>query len=154
MRGARRSSELQKWDPKTRETADHSLPYMLAAALRDGSISVDTFTEERIRDQSLRPLMNQIKVRENPDFTREFPTKMNAKIEVITKNGQRHVEQACYPKGHEYDPMTDAEVEEKFRVLCRGVIDSKQCQAILDAVWGLEKTADIGKVLELVQIPD
>jgi 2-methylcitrate dehydratase len=145
-------SEPQKWDPKTRETADHSLPYMLAAALRDGSISVDTFTEERIRDQSLRPLMNQIKVRENSDFTREFPRKMNARIEVITKSGQRHVEQACYPKGHEYDPMTDAEVEDKFRGLCRDLVDSNQCEAILDAVWSLEKAADIGTVLELVRI--
>jgi 2-methylcitrate dehydratase len=98
--------------------------------------------------------MNRIKVRENAEFTREFPLKMNARIEVVTKDGQRYAEQACYPKGHEHDPMTDAEVEQKFRGLCQGFIDSRQSQAILDAVWGLEKAADIGAVLELVQIAD
>src|SRR5690606_39214881 len=55
-------SEREKWDPQTRETADHSLPYMLAAALQDGSISLATFEETRIRDPQLRPLMNRIRV--------------------------------------------------------------------------------------------
>lgn len=145
-------SELQKWDPKTRETADHSLPYMLAAALRDGSISVATFDEERIRDASLRPLMNRIKVSENPEFTRQFPRKMMNRIEVVTKSGERHVEQGSYPKGHVENPMTDAEVEEKFRALCRGLLLADHYEAILSAVWDLEHAQDISKVLELVRI--
>ncbi|MGH8618339.1 MAG: MmgE/PrpD family protein [Burkholderiales bacterium] len=147
-------SEPEKWDPKTRETADHSLPYMLAAVLRDGVVSIDMFTEERIQDRSLRVLMNQIRTRSNPEFTREFPLKMNSRIEIVTRSGERHVEHACYPKGHEHDPMTDAEVEEKFRQLCRGFIDAAQGQKIMDAVWDLDRATDIGAVLDLVKVPD
>src|SRR5262245_39452355 len=55
-------SEPEKWDPKTRETADHSLPYIFAKALVDGPIRVTSFSDEAVRDASLRPLMAKIKV--------------------------------------------------------------------------------------------
>jgi len=89
-------SEPEKWDPKTRETADHSLPYMLAAALQDGSISLATFEDARIRDPSLRPLMNRIKVSENAEFTLAFPRAMMNRIEIVTRSGQRHVEEGRF----------------------------------------------------------
>ena len=50
-------SEPEKWDPKTRETADHSLPYIFARALVDGPITVASFNDDAVRDASLRPLM-------------------------------------------------------------------------------------------------
>jgi 2-methylcitrate dehydratase len=145
-------SEPQKWDPKTRETADHSLPYMLASAMRDGGISVDTFSEERVQDKSLRPLMNQIKVRENPDFTRQFPEAMMSRIEIVTKSGARHFEEGSYPKGHGKNPLTDAEVEEKFKALCQNKLAPGSCQAILDGLRSLEKSRDVGEVLDLVGV--
>ena len=69
-------SEPEKWDPKTRETADHSLPYLLAVALVDGRITAESFSEARIRDPELRQLMQRIKVTENKEFTRQFPGKL------------------------------------------------------------------------------
>lgn len=145
-------SEPQKWDPKTRETADHSLPYMLAAALQDGSISVATFDEARIRDPKLRPLMNRIRVSENPEFTRAFPRAMMNRIEIVTKSGRRLVEEGRYPKGHFENPMTDAEVEAKYRVLCRGLLPDEQAQALLDALWQLEREPELGKALGLTRV--
>jgi 2-methylcitrate dehydratase len=145
-------SEPQKWDPTTRETADHSLPYMVAAALRDNEVSLAMFEEARFRDTSLRPLMNRIKVRENSEFTRAFPRKMMNRIELITKSGERHVEQGSYPKGHLKNPMTDAEVEDKFRALCRGLLPPERCEAIVRKVWELEESDDIGRVLDLIKL--
>lgn len=147
-------SEPQKWDPKTRETADHSLPYMLAAALQDGSISVATFDEARIQDPRLRPLMNRIKVSDNAEFTRAFPRAMMNRIEIVTKSGQRHVAEGRYPKGHVENPMTDAEVEEKFRALCRGLLPADRSEALLKTVWNLERQPDIGKVIERVRLEE
>jgi len=147
-------SEPQKWDPKTRETADHSLPYMLAAALQDGSISLATFEEARIRDPKLRPLMNRIKVSENPEFTRAFPRAMMNRIEIVTRDGKRLVEQGQYPKGHLENPMTDAEVEQKFRALCRGSLGEKRSEALLETLWALERQDGLGKVFELARIED
>ena len=56
-------SEPEKWDPQTRETADHSLPYIFARALVDGPITTrSSFTDDKVRDPALRPLMAKIKV--------------------------------------------------------------------------------------------
>ncbi|HKU69606.1 MAG TPA: MmgE/PrpD family protein [Burkholderiales bacterium] len=145
-------SEREKWDPKTRETADHSLTYMLAAALQDGSISLATFEESRIRDAGLRPLMNRIKVSENPEFTRAFPRQMMNRLTIVTKNGQSHNEQGQYPKGHLENPMTDAEVEQKFRSLCRAPLGESRSEALLRTLWELDRQANLEKVFELAHI--
>ena len=145
-------SEPEKWRPTTRETADHSLPYMLAVALSDGDISVESFSERRIRDPKLPPLMDRIKVSENAEFTRRSPVSMECRIEIRTTKGERLVETSSYPKGHAKNPMTDAEVEQKFRKLCDRKVSSNQCEAIVDAVWKLEAVRDIGELLDLVRL--
>ena len=145
-------SEPAKWDPQTRETADHSLPYMLAAALQDGAISVATFDEARIRDPGLRPLMNRIKVSENPEFTRAFPQAMMNRIEIVAKSGERYVASGRYPRGHAENPLSDAEVEQKYRALCKGLLPDARCEALLNALWRLEEAPAIGSVLERVRI--
>lgn len=145
-------SEPEKWDPKTRETADHSLPYMLAAALVDGSISLATFSDERIRDPGLRPLMNRITVSENAEFTRAFPRAMMNRIEIVTRDGQRHVAEGRYPKGHLENPMTDAEVEHKYHALCRDALGRTRSDELLQALWALEHEPQLGRVLDLVRI--
>ena len=46
----RTAAEAEKWDPATRETADHSIPYLVAAALADGGVTPATFARSRIQD--------------------------------------------------------------------------------------------------------
>ena len=145
-------SEPEKWRPTTRETADHSLPYMLAAALMDGGISVATFNEERIRDPQLPPLMDRIRISENEEFTLKSPASMECRIEITTKDGKRYVEAGSYPKGHAKNPLSDAEVEQKFRALCRGMLTDERCESILQAVWALDAMRDIGELIERVRI--
>src|SRR5262245_13248806 len=108
-------SEPAKWDPQTRETAAHSLPYMLAVALRDGRLGPASFEPKRFLDPSLRPLMNRIRVVENPELTRRFPAELPSQIDVTTRSGRRYTERAAYPKGHTENPMTD----EIGRASCR-----------------------------------
>ena len=145
-------SEPEKWRPTTRETADHSLPYMLAVALSDGGISVESFSEQRIRDPKLPLLMDRIRVSENAEFTRKSPTSMDCRIEIRTKKGERFIEAASYPKGHAKNPMTDAEVEQKFRKLCERNVSSDRCESIVNAVWTLEGMHDISELLDLVRL--
>jgi 2-methylcitrate dehydratase len=145
-------SEPEKWDPQTRETADHSLAYLLAAALQDGNITPATFTLERIRDPNLRPLMHKITVRENPEFTRQYPEALRSELEVITTAGERRVEQVSYPKGHRHNPMSDDEVVDKFFGLCQEVLTPQQCQSALDTLWCLEEVQEIGAVMDLFQV--
>ena len=145
-------SEPEKWAPRTRETADHSLPYLLAAALHDGFISADTFSESRIADPRLHETMARIRITENAEFTRLYPHVMASEIEVVTVNGARYVERADYPKGHVRNAMTDADIETKFMGLCAGLLTPARCSEILTAVWDLDKISDIGEVTHLVRI--
>jgi 2-methylcitrate dehydratase len=147
-------SEPEKWRPTTRETADHSLPYMLAAALSDGGISVASFSEERIRDPKLPPLMDRIRISENLEFTKKFPASGECRIEITTKKGERYVEQGSYPKGHAKNPMTDAEVERKFRTLCHGLLSQDRCDAIVKTVSALDEVRDVGELLAWIQIKE
>ena len=57
-------SDPSVWDPQNRETADHSLAYLLAVALVDGDVTVGSFTDERIADPALRPIMAKIRITE------------------------------------------------------------------------------------------
>jgi 2-methylcitrate dehydratase len=145
-------SEPAKWDPRTRETADHSLPYMLAVALQDGRITPASFEPQRYLDPGLRPLMNRIRVAENPEFTRRFPQELVSEIAVITRAGRRLTERAEYPKGHARNPMTDADVDTKFRDLSAGVLGPAQVDAALHALWRLEAMDRIGAVVDLFTV--
>jgi 2-methylcitrate dehydratase len=145
-------SETEKWHPTTRETADHSLPYIVAAALVDGNIEPATFSEERIRDPLLHELMQKVMVRENAEFTRQYPTLVPCRIEVVSKGGERRVANVNYPKGHAKNPMTDAEVEAKFSMLCSSILTSKQTAAILETLWALEEIDDVGQLLSLFAV--
>ena len=142
-------SEPAKWDPRTRETADHSLPYMLAVALVDGRLTPASFEPKRYLDPSLRPLMNRIRVAENPELTRRFPQELPSRIDVTTRSGRRFTERAEYPKGHARNPMTDADVETKFRDLSEGVLGGAQATGALETLWRLDEVPRIGAVVDL-----
>jgi 2-methylcitrate dehydratase len=145
-------SEAQKWDPQTRETADHSLPYLLALAFMDGAIRVDSFSEQRMRDPTTRALMQRIQIAENPEFTRRFPAEIVTEITVTTRSGESHREIAAYPRGHAKNPMTDAEVDDKFLALADAVMPRTSGEALLRALWELDRTQHIGTVLDLVRV--
>ncbi len=145
-------SELEKWNPQTRETADHSLPYLLSLGFVDGRITVDSFSKARMNDPVLRALMARIKISENKSFTQQFPHKLMTEIEVVTRDGKRLVESAQYSKGHAKNPMTDADVEAKFKILCEGLMDAAQQDALLKALWHLDQAADLTGLLDLLAI--
>jgi 2-methylcitrate dehydratase len=143
-------SEPAKWTPRTRETADHSLPYLLALGFTDGRITVDSFSEQRINDPLLRQLMQRIKIAENKEFTRQFPEKLMTEIEVVTRDGKRIVEAAQYSKGHAKNPMTDADVEAKLGILCEGLMGDAQRDALLRVLWNLDQAPDLSGLLDLL----
>ena len=142
----------EKWDPKTRETADHSLPYLISVAFADGQVTTSSFTRERISDPALRPLMQKVSVRENSDYTLKYPEAQVSKMEVITKGGRREVEQASYPKGHRRNPLSDEELESKFYSLAEGLLSSQQSRRALELLWKLEEADSIGQIFDLFHV--
>lgn len=136
-----------KWDPQSRETADHSLPYLMAVALTDGAVTERSFTHDSIADPRLRPLMQRITVSENPEFTQQSPEAMVSEATVLTTDGRRITVRSEYPKGHPRNPMTDADVSAKFRLLAAPLLGAGGCDAALERLWRVEHTDDVSGVL-------
>ena len=144
----RTATEAEKWDPETRETADHSIPYLVAAAFQDGAVTPATFAPSRIRDPALRPLIKKLTVLEEPEFTRRYPAESCTRIEVTTTDGRRLAVETSHPKGHRRNPLTDGEVEVKFRALAGGALGPEGCARVLAEVGGMEKAATLDGLFE------
>jgi 2-methylcitrate dehydratase len=142
------------WHPATRETADHSIPYCVAAALMDGGITEKTFSTARIRDARLAALLERSTIRENADFTRVYPHEWPCRIELKLRGGGSTTAEARYFKGHAQDPLTDAQLEMKFRTLAAKALTPAQMEKVLATAWRLEKLTDIGELLGLLRFRD
>lgn len=141
----------EKWRPKTRETADHSLPFLVAAAILDGSVSLSTYSE-RMEDEDLIEFTQKVKVEVDPDMDRMYPSAIPNRVEVRLKSGKLITGEMIYPKGHPMNPMTDLEVEEKFKALGAWAFAEKSADEILSKIWELEKMADIKELMRLFVI--
>jgi 2-methylcitrate dehydratase len=148
----RAATEVEKWDPETRETADHSIPYLVAAAFQDGGVTPATFAPSRIQDPALRPLIKKLAVVEEPVFTHRYPAESCTRIEVTTMDGRRMTAETSHPKGHYRNPLTDGEVEAKFRGLASGALGAQSCDRVLAEVWNLENAATLDRLFESLVI--
>jgi 2-methylcitrate dehydratase len=149
----RGASDPEKWAPKLRETADHSVPFCVAVAMLDGDITSDSFASERFLDADVIDLMAKIALREDPEFTRQYPAKWNCRIVAETLAGVRHEVHVAYPKGHPENPFSDTEVEEKFLRLAEPLLGMPRCQAFIEWAWRLDEADNIGEMFSLLAIP-
>ena len=135
-----------KWNPGTRETADHSLPYIVALCLVDGDITWDSFEPERFTDPSLRPLMEKISVRAREDLSAMWPYPPRSEVTIELADGRLVEFAAEYALGHWRNPMTDDQLADKFQ-RCGARYLSRETTAELEsALWRL---ADLAAVNEL-----
>jgi 2-methylcitrate dehydratase len=143
-------NDASRWAPTTRETADHSLPYCVAIALLDGRLVRDSFADERLRDPAVAELMRKVKVAEDPALTAQYPEGAPGRVTIRMRSGETHISEIRYPRGHEKSPMSDAEVENKFRDLCAGPLGAQGCDRALKALWQIESMKDAGLITALL----
>src|SRR5713101_463029 len=146
------AGDAEKWHPANRETADHSMPYTAAVALRYGTVEPRHFDAEYWRDPRLLELVQKVKVQVSEEANRRAPEAMLSRVEVVTTAGARHVAEVAYHRGHFKNPMSDQEVEDKFRALASGLLPPEQTSSVLERLWHLEQVQDIGEVIRMVRI--
>jgi 2-methylcitrate dehydratase len=142
----------EKWRPATRETADHSLPYCVAAALRDGVVTARSFDARRLDDPQLRALMQKVRIVEQEEFIGWYPKAMPTRVTVRAASGNEYIKQVDYPLGHPRNPLSDREIEEKFRSLSASLFDRAKAGRVIDMVWKLESLKDTGALMPVVKI--
>ncbi len=144
----------EKWDPRTRETADHSLPYIVAAALIDGRVWLETFKPERYLAEDVRKLMKKMRVEVDPKADELYPDGILNRITIKFKDGRTISEESTYPPGHFMNPLDRKGVEEKFLRLVTRYVDEARAKEFLLKAWSLEKIEDIGGLLRLLAVED
>ena len=144
-------ADPSKYDPHTKETADHSLPYVIAAALVDRQVTPQQFTPAKIADPAIRAQLKKVEVVADAEIERVFPALQRVVVTITTTGGQVHEKRLDYPKGDPRNPLTDAEIEEKFDALATGALDAAGRQKVKDAVWHLEKLGSITELMALLK---
>ena len=143
----------EKWHPATRETADHSLPYIVGLALLEGKVDNQTYLQRKLRAGRTLELLKRITVREDPALTALYPAGgMPNRVTVKTRSGGAYSKEVDVPRGHPLEPMSREEVEEKFRRLTRGKIPGRRADEVLRTVWSLERVGGVGELLRLLKV--
>jgi 2-methylcitrate dehydratase len=141
----------EKWDPKTRETADHSLPYIVAHILVNGKINIDSYSEENLKDQRVKSLMKKISIKVDPSLDKLYPKAVPNRITIYLKDGRKESSEIIYPKGHYMNPLSDEELNDKFIKLTEPFL-KENSKELLKMLWNLENVKNIKEILEVMEI--
>jgi 2-methylcitrate dehydratase len=128
-----------KYRPESRETADHSLPYCIAAALVDHQVTTQSFSEEKLKDPRIWQVIDRIRGEASVEFEKMFPAKQPSKVVVKTKDGREFSEYLEYPKGDPREPMTTEDLDAKFNALSAALLKPDRQRRIRDMVFACEK---------------
>jgi 2-methylcitrate dehydratase len=123
---------------RTKEEADHSLPYMVAVAVLDGQVMPEQYAPERILRQDVQSLLRKVLVRPREEFSRRFPEEMPCRVTVYLTDGRVFAKEKEDYEGFFTNPMRWETVVEKFRRLSEPFADGPLQEEIVDAVANLE----------------
>jgi 2-methylcitrate dehydratase len=147
-RGADILSDPSKYKPESKETADHSLPYVIAIALLKGNVLPESFQDEVIKDERVRDMMDRIKVVADPAIDELFPRIKRARVSIATKDGRSHSVQVDAAKGSPENPMSDEELQAKFLANSRDVLGAARADKVIEATLQFDVYDDIRDFLQ------
>jgi 2-methylcitrate dehydratase PrpD len=137
--------------PKTGLEGKFSMPYLIARALIDGNIMLETFTDEAVRNHEVLGLLEKVDMKIDPNLQSGADGSRPSTVTIKLKNGQTLKLQEKFPKGSPQVPMTPDELQAKFRTCVRGVIGDASCERALGYVQKLEMTSNIRPLAELLR---
>ncbi len=142
----------EKWAPATKETADHSLPYIVGIALLEGKIDNSSYTPKKFKDPKIVDFLKKLTVVEDKDLTAMYPEAIANRVTVKLSSGRVISKQVNYHKGHPKNPMSDQDVEKKFRTLTKRKLSENQTKQAMETLWTLEKLNDVSKLISMLVV--
>ena len=147
-------SEPEKWKPETRETADHSLPYITAIALIDGEVTEKQFQPERFKDPKILKFLENVKVERNAELSAMYPDAVANIVRVELADGRQLSKRVDYPMGHAKNPLKDSEVERKFFALVKPELGETRAKKIVDLVWKLDEATNVDELMRALEMKE
>lgn len=125
----------------TKEQADHSLPYAIAAAILDGDVMPAQYTPERIAHRGIQELLRRVRVVANPAYSQRFPEEMPCRIQVLLRDGRTLSKESRDYPGFVTQPMSWDAACSKFHSLMQPYAEEAERAAMVQAIAGLENTS-------------
>ncbi len=149
-KGAVEDPEL--WAPKTRETADHSMPVTIALMLIDGAIGPESFNGERFKAADVLDLIGRTKVEVSDEFTKAAPGVRHCRLTATGRDGKSHAAHLAWTQADIARGLSDAEVEEKFLKLTRDVLAESKRRDLLQALWRIDEAPNVAAIVDRLAI--
>jgi len=150
-RGADILSDPSKYEPRTKETADHSLPYCIAVAATKGNVLPSDFEEEALTDPFVWETLPKIKVIADPEIDAMFPGVKRAIVKITTQDGRSCTIQEDHAKGRAERPLSDQELIDKFRANAAHTMTEGAMDRVVDATFALEDVETVGEYMNLLR---
>jgi len=142
------------WQPETRESADHSLPFVMAVALMEGGVEVRHYDQIYYKRPEVRALMQKISVRIGEEPVAAWPEVPLNIVDVELKSGKVLSTRVAYHLGHFKRLMTDQQQERKFRPLAEPLLPKRQIDDLLACLRRLDEVERISELIALTVAPN
>ena len=149
-RAAEILADEKKYIIDSRETADHSLPYCIAAATVRRSLTPRDFSPESLKDSQILATVPKVKAVLEPSFETRFPAEQPCRVVITLKNGEKLTKERAYPKGDPRDQLSTAELKQKFSVLAEDVLSDSRQEEVFQMIQNLDEVTDVGELMRLL----
>ncbi|MBE0478102.1 MmgE/PrpD family protein [Candidatus Aerophobetes bacterium] len=133
----------KSFSPQTAYQAKFSLPFCVALALKYGKVSLDEFSEEKLKDKDIKELMQITRLKVDEKLDARYPEKWPCILEISTRDGKKYRASVDYPRGSPQNPLSQEELEEKFKELAGKVLSPARIETLLKKVRSLEQIHDM-----------
>jgi 2-methylcitrate dehydratase PrpD len=135
--------------PETGYQGKFSIPYCIATALRNGRVSLEDFSDEKVKAAGAQDLLKKVSFL-HPEGQPASAMDLKAEITITLKTGGRYSHTVSLPKGEPENPLTDEELTRKFEICSGLVLNRNRVGQILDAVLHLEEAADLTRLFAVL----
>ena len=149
-RGVDILSDEGKYHPKTKETADHSLPYCIAVAIAKRNVLPSDFEERALQDPSVLELIPKIKVTSSPEIDSIFPNIKRAIVTISAKDGRTIKKQEDFAMGQPERPLSEQELIAKFHSNARRAMSKRRREKLIQATLTIDQCNNVRKYLSLL----
>jgi len=140
---------VKEMNPRTPYQAKFSLAYCAAAALLEGTLGLEQFGEERfgaagVREPAIAELLGRIRVVVADDLSARYPSAWPVRLTISLQSGATEQAASDHPRGNPENPVSTAELEEKFSVLVTSRFGGDVARAALAGLQSIDRCADVG----------
>ena len=134
--------------PQTIESAQYSLPFLVAVAIAEGKVTPAQLSEENLRNEAYLTIADRVKIMHNPQFDMYFPDSLPTELEIVISSGEKFRAMVSTPKGDPKNPLSMEEMLDKFRSLAHYSVTPDRASLIIERVLCIENLDNVQRLTD------